>query len=297
MIESVRFHKNSEILFTAGPDKKLRLFSISESPKKIQTVYYADMPIFTAEYFNGWTEVICTGNRKHFYTYSLEKQIPEKIIPTYADNVKHLKSCSVSHDKSMFSICQDNGVIHLHDSKNKMLLYDIKVSGEPAAVEFTSDENLMLVESKDGTIWHFDRRTKKCIESIRDDGVINCTAAGCSSQYYASGCSSGAVNIYGLANGRVSGKPLKQILNMTTKVTGILFNHNNELCAMYSKWKKNSLKLLHLNSMSVFSNFPDLKYNLKYVTSVDISPRSGMMCVGNDTGRALLFKLNHYISI
>jgi len=291
----VKFHQNSEILLTAGLDKKLRLFTVSDEPSKIQSIYFSDMPIFAAEYINDGTEIICTGNRKHMYSYSLLKQIPEKIIPKYASDIKDLKNLSISCDGMNYALSTDTGLIHVHDSKTKMLLYDIKVNGRIASVKFPERAELIIAEGVDGNIWSIDRRTRKCVSSMMDDGVISCTTVGISSRYYGSGCSSGAVNIYNCTNGKLEEKPIKQILNLTTKISGVVFNSESEICAIYSRWKKNSLKLVHMASMTVYSNFPSFKSNLKYVTALDYSKGSGYMCVANDTGRALLYKLPHYI--
>jgi len=47
-------------------------------------------------------------------------------------------------------------------------------------------------------------------------------------------------------------------------------------------------------SKTVFGNWPTSKTPLHYVTAVNFSPNSGYLCVGNDRGRALLYRLQHY---
>jgi U3 small nucleolar RNA-associated protein 18 len=57
-----------------------------------------------------------------------------------------------------------------------------------------------------------------------------------------------------------------------------------------------SVKILqvHMNSLTVFSNWPKQDTPLARVTSVSFSPDSGFMVVGNVHGKALLFKLHHF---
>lgn len=46
--------------------------------------------------------------------------------------------------------------------------------------------------------------------------------------------------------------------------------------------------------MSTFSNWPTDRTPLGYVASAAFSPHSGYLAIGNDKGKALLYRLNHY---
>ncbi len=64
---------------------------------------------------------------------------------------------------------------------------------------------------------------------------------------------------------------------------------------MSSRLKKDALRLLHVPSRTVFQNFPasnNAPFN--YISAAAFSPHSGYFSVGNDKGRALLYRLNHY---
>ncbi|KAJ2172494.1 U3 snoRNP protein, partial [Coemansia sp. RSA 520] len=84
------------------------------------------------------------------------------------------------------------------------------------------------------------------------------------------------------------------VSNLTTAVHGLRFNHSAEILAVYSRKKKDQLKLVHLPSATVFSNWPGSNSHLGHVQCVDFSPKSGFMAVGNDAGKALLYRLQHY---
>ena len=47
---------------------------------------------------------------------------------------------------------------------------------------------------------------------------------------------------------------------------------------------------VHLPSLTVFSNWPTSRTPLRYVHTFDFSPNSGYLSVGNDRGKALLFR-------
>ncbi|RUS16407.1 hypothetical protein BC938DRAFT_476593, partial [Jimgerdemannia flammicorona] len=67
-------------------------------------------------------------------------------------------------------------------------------------------------------------------------------------------------------------RPRKSILNLTTSVHALRFNHDAQIMGIASRSKKDQFKLVHLPSMTVFSNWPT----------------SGYLAIGNDKGRVLL---------
>jgi U3 small nucleolar RNA-associated protein 18 len=58
--------------------------------------------------------------------------------------------------------------------------------------------------------------------------------------------------------------------------------------------KENAIKLAHIPSLTVFSNFPSWNFNLKRVNCLDFSLNGGYMAVGNNRGAANLYRLKHY---
>jgi U3 small nucleolar RNA-associated protein 18 len=67
-----------------------------------------------------------------------------------------------------------------------------------------------------------------------------------------------------------------------------------QILAMASRMKKDALRLVHLPSCTVFSNWPTSRSPLGYVHSLAFSPGGGYLAVGNAKGRALLYRLHHY---
>lgn len=83
-------------------------------------------------------------------------------------------------------------------------------------------------------------------------------------------------------------------MNLTTRVTTMRFNPSSEILALASRSKADSLKLVHLPSMSVFSNWPTSKTPLGQVAAVDFSRNSEYIAIGNHKGKVLLYSLGHY---
>jgi U3 small nucleolar RNA-associated protein 18 len=81
VIQTVKFHPTSSIMLAGGFDKTLRFFQIDgKTNPKIQSIYFQDMPIHSAEFSPDGKEVIVSGRRKFFYHIDMEQGRVEKVI-------------------------------------------------------------------------------------------------------------------------------------------------------------------------------------------------------------------------
>lgn len=158
------------------------------------------------------------------------------------------------------------------------------------------------------SLFRWNVRSRRCVERFRnEDGTITSSLAA-TSNFLAVGSESGVVNLYtekysrsspyggnsGIGLNAVERNPLKSIMNLTTSADSLKFNDDGQILALSTKRETNGLKLLHVPTATVFSNWPTSKTPLKYVWSMDFSPGSKYFVVGNDHGKCLLYKLKHY---
>eukprot|EP00639_Heterosigma_akashiwo_P014222 CAMPEP_0206361786 /NCGR_PEP_ID=MMETSP0294-20121207/570_1 /ASSEMBLY_ACC=CAM_ASM_000327 /TAXON_ID=39354 /ORGANISM="Heterosigma akashiwo, Strain CCMP2393" /LENGTH=137 /DNA_ID=CAMNT_0053806739 /DNA_START=797 /DNA_END=1210 /DNA_ORIENTATION=- len=125
-------------------------------------------------------------------------------------------------------------------------------------------------------------------------GALAAAAAG---GYLAVGAESGVVNIYQQRLGSdMSRKPdhLKAVMNVTTEIDSLCFNQDSQMLAIGSRMVKDSVKLVHLPSCTVFQNWPTARTPLGYASSIEFSPNGGLLAIGNAKGRVLLYRLKHY---
>jgi U3 small nucleolar RNA-associated protein 18 len=94
--------------------------------------------------------------------------------------------------------------------------------------------------------------------------------------------------------GALSPKPLKAFMNLTTLADTLAFSPDGQMLAMSSRMEKDALRVVHLPTRTVFSNWPSSKTPLHYVHSLAFSPHCGYFAVGNARGRVLLYRLTHY---
>ena len=295
-INSVQFHRNAQLLLTAGLDRRLRFFQIDgKRNTRVESIFIEDCPIRKASFLPEGSQVIISGRRKFFYSFDLVKAKIDKVGPLLGREEKSLESFEVSPDSSTIAFIGNGGYILLVSSKTKNLIGTLKMNGTIRSLAFTDDGSQLLSGGGDGQIYHWDLRTRRCFHKGVDDGCLTGSSLCTSHGLFAAGSTSGIVNMYSheefLKGER---KPLKTIENLTTRVDCLKFNPDAQILAVCSTMKKNALKLVHVPSFRVFSNWPALGANLHYPRCLDFSPNGGFMAVGNAGGKVLLYKLHHY---
>nr|XP_010912007.1 U3 small nucleolar RNA-associated protein 18 homolog [Elaeis guineensis] len=297
-INSVQFHRNGQLLLTAGLDRRLRFFQVDgKRNTKIQSIFIEDCPIYKASFLPDGSEVIISGRRKFFYSFDLVKAAVNKIGPLTGREEKSLEVFEVSPDSSTIAFIGNEGYILLMSSRTKELIGTIKMNGSARSLAFADGGKQLLSSGGDGQVYHWDLRTRRCIHKAVDEGCIMGSALCVSpdSSLFAAGSSSGIVNVYKreefLGGKR---KPLKSIENLTTMVDFMKFNHDAQILAITSRMMKNGLKLIHVPSFTAFSNCPPPRFSLHYPRALDFSPHGGFMAMGNAGGKVLLYKLHHY---
>ncbi|XP_062148794.1 U3 small nucleolar RNA-associated protein 18 homolog [Alnus glutinosa] len=298
-INSVQFHRNAQLLLVSGLDRGLRFFQIDgKRNTKIQSIFLDDCPVRKASFLPDGSQVIIAGRRKFFYCFDLVKAKVDKIGPLVGREERSLELFEVSPDSSTIAFVGNEGYILLVSTKTKELIGTLKMNGTVRSLAFADDGQQLLSSGGDGQVYHWDLRTRACFHKGVDEGCMNGTAL-CTSpngKLFAAGSDSGIVNIYNreefLGGKR---KPIKTIENLTTKVDFLKFNNDAQILAISSSMKKNSLKLIHVPSFTVFSNWPPLNKSLHYPRCLDFSPGGGFMAMGNAGGKVLLYKLHHYL--
>lgn len=312
-IQSVRFMRRGDqgtpLMLTAGFDKTLRLFSIDgKANRKVQSTFIKDMPIHSAEFSPTRDEIIMSGRRSFFYAYDLNAGAVKRVPGIMGRKEKSLEKFTISPDGKWISFLGNDGYAIMVDGATKRWVHNLKINGSLRAVSFAPDSRQLYASGGDGRVYLFDLRTRRCINQHADEGCIHSTALASSSDFYACGSSSGIVNIYsrrgqfGASTGeppRPGGRavsPIKSISSLVTRTDVLRFSPDGQILAVASQMKKDALRLVHVASGTVFSNWPTSKTPLRYVTSLDFSPAGGLCAIGNDRGRVLLYRMLHYNS-
>jgi U3 small nucleolar RNA-associated protein 18 len=281
------------------------LFWISHSIFPVITAV-PKLPIYSASFLGTSGNVVVSGRRSFFYIYDAVAGKIDHVPRIIGREEKSLERCVPSPDGRTLAFCGNDGYIILFDVHNKHWIADLKMNGSVRAITFTPDGEQLVASGSDGDVYRWDLKSRQCIERFsNEDGTITAALAA-SSRHLAVGAESGVVNLY---SERVTSRdpfgkptpslvsrknPVKSIMNLHTSADMVRLNHDGQILAMSSRREKMGMKLLHVPSGTVFSNWPTSKTPLNYVWSMDFSPQSRFLAVGNDQGKCLLYRLMHY---
>nr|XP_056713192.1 U3 small nucleolar RNA-associated protein 18 homolog [Euleptes europaea] len=300
-LTTVQFHHSAQVVMTAGVDQSVSLFQVDgKTNPKIQSIYLEDFPVYKARFSADGEQVIATSIRdKLFYIYDMMggKIIPVNHIRGLEEKI--VRKFEVSPDGSFLLIFGLSGYQHLISMKTKEFVGSMKINGRAIASSFSPDGRKIYTHSDEGEVFIWDVKSRRCLHRFTDEGCLRGTSIAVSKngQYVACGSSSGVVNVYAHDDclRKTNPKPLKAIMNLVTAVTSLSFNPTSEILAIASKKIDDAVKLVHIPSLTVFSNFPLFGGKVIYLAeSMDFSPRSGFFSVANNKGKALLYRLQHY---
>uniref|UniRef100_A0AAV1U6W2 U3 small nucleolar RNA-associated protein 18 homolog n=1 Tax=Peronospora matthiolae TaxID=2874970 RepID=A0AAV1U6W2_9STRA len=297
VVQSMQFHPNGQLMLTAGLDKTLRLFQVDGSNNaKVESVFVQDLPMLDAKFTMAGQRAVLTGPRQYFFSYDIEAGKITKIPGLYGRKEKKRNTFVVSNNGETIVFMGSNGYLDVVSAKSYESIGTLKMNGSVKSVAFCENDRYLLSTGSDGQVYKWDMRTRRCVFVHDDEGSLGSFALAASDKYYATGSKSGVVNIYDNAGPTAMPKPRKALMHLTTQVDCLQFNASSEILAMASTSTKNSLKLVHMPSLTVFANWPTAHTPLHYVTAMDFSPNSGYFAVGNARGRVLLYRLTHYKS-
>lgn len=292
------------LLMTAGMDKMLRFFRIDgETNEKVHGLHFEEMPIMCASFLGDSGSVVMSGRRPFFYVYDAASGNVERYhAADFGCRERSLENFTVSPDGRVIAFMGNDGYIILLDGMSRRWIGDLKMNGSVRAITFSSDGEYIITSGSDGDVYKWNLKSRRCVERFHnEDGTITSSLAA-SRDMLAVGAESGVVNLYDdrrsasfpRSMSMMERNPIKSVMNLSTSADLVKFNGDGQILAMSTQREKNGLKLLHVPTATVFSNWPTSKTPLDYVWSLDFSPGSKYLCAGTDHGKCLLYQLKHF---
>jgi U3 small nucleolar RNA-associated protein 18 len=291
VVTRVLFQDSSVLV--AGKDKRLRVFRDGDQKT---SVFFKDLPILQAETCS--EKVYVSGEKPFFYIFDQVKENVQRVPFIQGYTKKALGALKISPDQRYAMFLGEGGKIMQVSTQSQKIVTEFKMNSDSHGLCFL-DEFSVACGGDEGDVYVWDLKMRACVQRFADEGTVKITCLDAKDNFLAVGSNAGVVNLYDMSRKEFrenEPKPVKSVFNLTTDVTGVCFNHNCEVLAMYSKWKRDAFKLLHIPSLSVFSNWPSFRDKLKYPMTASFNSTSELLCIGNDEGQALLYNLRHYSS-
>lgn len=307
VVQTVRFHPNSQLLLTASLDKRLKFFQIDgKNNAKVQGVHFEDLPIQYAEFSGDGEEVLVSGRRKFFYIYNLARASISKVEGVLGSTDKYLGAMIPSPDCKWIASLGTCGHVGLLSGRSKQWVGEVKMNCDVTCAAFARDGVSLYTAGKSPLVYQWDLRMRRCVRKIHDDGSLHVTSlaiSNASSAVLAVGSKTGVVNSYDMAAfaslpvgdfGEIRPVTRRAVMNLTSGVSRLDFNHDGQMLLMASQAKKEALRIMHTSSCTVFPNWPTASTPLHSVSTSAFSPDNRLLAIGNDRGKVLLYRLKHY---
>ena len=308
----VAFHPKADVplLLVAGLDKVARVFRCSYAQGGegcLARLGITETPIRCAAWDPSGRHVVAAGRRPRVHIWDVAAGTCANITPPRIDvgQSAHAPSCesfAVNDNEAapLVALPRSHGAVQLLSLRGHQSAGVLRTgAGTVRALCFGggSRSNELLTASRDGTVSVWDVRMMRSVASSnvgQGTGVIGLATSTDGSRFAAS-LTGGYVHVYDwLGDPRASSEPLHRFGNLTTAVDGMTFSPDSSLLCFRSRLARDALRVAHLGSGTVYSNWPSAKTPLQFVHAASFSAQGGCLAVGNARGRVLLYRLGHY---
>lgn len=299
MINSIEFHPTSSVSLIAGQSGVATIYAVDgKRNNKLHSLQFKNFPILCAKFSRDGNEAFLGSRQSHMFCYDLMAAKAIKIpLPT---GLTQMKKFVMSPDGKWITVAGKWGEVHVLSALTKENLFMFKQDDDCTALCYNHDGSLLYGHSDTGVVTVWDVNTRRMMHKFEDEGCLQGTSLHLSpsNQFLATGSSQGVVNVYDtdLTLKQKTPTPRKSIMNLTTPIRDVKFNSTSECLAFFSSEVENAMRLFHLRSQTVFSNFPNFQTKLGNVNVVNYSPMSGYLAIGNTRSTVTLFRLKHFSS-
>ncbi|KAJ7056545.1 WD40-repeat-containing domain protein [Mycena amicta] len=321
------------VLCVGTADRRVRLFNVDgHTSPLLQTLHIPTLPLSQSSvtFHPSGNSLLLTGQRPFYFVYDLQRgEMQHKAGRGLWGSYDHSTTLSTPRKRSrgqdtssnggsaegmeitsfdsrgeILAVAGRGGNIHLVDWKSGagQVIGDLKCGASVRSLWWGNEDGNLVALTNDSEVYVWDVGQRRCVRRWKDDGGFRGsvrTMAGTSKGWLGIGSNTGLVNVYGSdalaeASFAAQPKPVKTIGHLTTAISTLQLNHDAQIMAIASREKKDAMRLIHLPSLTAFSNWPTSSTPLGHVTAIGFSAQSEYVAIGNSRGKVLLYHLIEY---
>lgn len=285
-VQALAFHPRLPLVMTGGYDRTLRLFHADGKVNATATaLHLPSVPIQTARFHPDGRRVFVGGRRRFFHVWDLENGKLERVAAMYGHEAEHvtMEHFTLSPDGAHVALRGSRGWVGILAAQTGQWVSGFKADSQ--VVDMCWRGTTLAVLDAGADVSEYDVARGEIVRRWHDDGGVNPTRIVQSARHTAVGSSSGVVNVY------EGTKLVKALDQLTTGIHAMAFSPDGQLLVVSSRAKRDSLRLVHLPSCTVYQNWPTQQTPLGRVNAVAWSPGSDLLAVGNEAGRVTLWQL------
>ena len=322
-VESLSFHPEYPVLLSSGQSSTLYLHQIDPTahptPNPLLTsVHVRKTPIQSSGFLGpSGDKIVFSGKRQYFHTWDLPSGTIQKVNRVYGqkEEQRTMERTKLSPCGRFIALAGSSkkagGIINILDANTTQWVASARIEGRNGVADFAwwSDSTGLTIVGKGSEVGEWSLTSRSFIARWIDDGhaptVITLGGRHGPSQlgsdrWITIGSQSGIVNIYDrktfvTAKNEIAipERPTpKRAFNQLKRATNsLVISGDGQILCMSSKHDKDSLRLVHLPSCTLYRNWPTSSTPLGRVTSVAFMNGSEVLAVGNDAGKIRLFEI------
>ncbi|KAI0442514.1 Indigoidine synthase A like protein-domain-containing protein [Xylaria telfairii] len=324
-VTSLAFHPKYPVLLSSSTSSLLFLHHIAPTayptPNPLLTSAKVKLvPVRRAQFSPDGKKIFIAGRRRYIHSWDIESGAIQKTNKIHGHQIEQktwerfrLSPCG-RYLGLIASTRKGGGVINILNVHTMQWIAAARLDSRGGINDFCwwRTGNGLTILGKGGQVGEYSMASKRFLAVWNDEGSNGGTAIALGGsngpellgedRWLALGSNSGVVNIYDRhtlilpseddeLKLKARPEPTRALMNLTTPITVLTFSPDGQLLAVASRHKKNSLKLVHLPSCTVYRNWPTEQTPLGRIEAIAFGTKSDMLAVGNDVGKIRIWDI------
>lgn len=318
-VTSLSFHPKYPVLLSASPASKMWLHHIAPEANPqpnpaLTSVQAKKVDVRRAQFlYPEGDQIFFAGRRKYFHHWDLPSGTVQKTQGVQGRQLDHK-----SMERFRLSPCgrymavqgssrKGGGIVTVISAASTQWVAEARLSARHGISDFQWWRNGegMTILGRDGMVGEYSLEDRRFLATWMDEGGVNANVIALGGRggpesfgedvWVAIGSNSGICTLYNrsfLLSETVPDRPepTRTFENVITSISVIAFSPDGQLLA-YGSLDKDTLKLVHVASQTVYRNWPTAQTPLGRITAVAFGKDSDLLAVGNDTGKIRLWEI------